>query len=81
MATIGNTANITLVGKQLGDVWRIIKPLGKEFDNIGTDDGLYTLTEQQLQDGVASLDVSAASAAWETAKATFLSNDPVDPPE
>lgn len=74
---IGNTANITQMGKDLEEVWRLVKPLGKQFDNIGSDDGLYGLTEQQLQDGVAALDVAAANAAWETAKATFLNSDPV----
>lgn len=74
---IGNTANIAKVGEQLEAAWKLIKPLGKAFEDISNDDGLYTLTEQQKQDSVASLDVSAANAAWETVKATFLNSDPV----
>lgn len=81
MATIKNTANIALVGKQLGQAWRLIRPLGKEFDNIGSHDALYGLTEQQLQDGVASLDAISAKQAWDTALATFLSNDVVIDPD
>jgi len=77
MATIGSTDNIKKAGEDLQALASLAKVLGAEFLDISSDQESYTLTQTQLNDAVASLDVVSVQAAFDTAKATFISSTPV----